>query len=138
MRSNTEIPLRCRSFGGDLGAIRARLMAGLGGRRACRASTAMHTNMQTDHRRPVAAEQTAAQATFSASSSDDDERVQLIAFCSGGERYAVDILEVQQIASLSQATPGTLGAGPHSERVAFMLRGEMVPILDLRLRGRPT
>ena len=98
----------------------------------------MHTNTQADHRRPDAAEQTAAQVPFSTSSPDDDERVQLITFSSGGERYAVDILEVQQITSLSQVTFGTLGTGPHSEHVAFVLHGETVPILDLRPRARAT
>jgi chemotaxis signal transduction protein len=95
----------------------------------------MHINTQADHMRPAATEQAAAQVTFAASSPDDDERVQLITFCSGGERYAVDILEVQQITSLSQVT---LGTSPHSERVAFVLHGETVPILDLRPRARAT
>jgi chemotaxis signal transduction protein len=95
----------------------------------------MHTNTQADHRQPAATKPTAAQVTFSASSPDDDERVQLITFCSGGERYAVDILEVQQVSSLSQVT---LGNGAYSERVAFVLHGETVPILDLRPRARAT
>jgi chemotaxis signal transduction protein len=98
----------------------------------------MHTNAQVDHRRPAVAAQTAARETFSASSSDDDERVQLITFCSGGERYAVDILEVQQIASLSQVTLGTPGTGPRSGPVAFVWHGETVPILDLRSGARAT
>jgi hypothetical protein len=64
----------------------------------------MHINTQADHGPPAAARQTSAQATFPASSPDDDKRVPLVTFCSGGERYAVDIPEAQQIISQSQAS----------------------------------
>ena len=91
----------------------------------------MHTNTQ------AARMQSAAVQEASFASSHEDERAQLITFSNGGEQYAVDIQDVQEIISLSQVIVG-LAPGPrsHRERVAFMLRGEPVPILDLLSSGR--
>jgi chemotaxis signal transduction protein len=108
-------------------------MAGLGGRQPdARPQPAMHTNTQAERRRSAAVEQAATQETSFAS--DDDERAQLITFATGGEQYAVDIHDVREITSLSQVTLGPAVG----ERVAFMLHGETVPILDLRSHGRTT
>lgn len=96
-------------------------------------SQAMHTNAA--QRWPAAAQQTSAQETSFASSLDDDECAKLITFSIGGAQYAVDILEVQEIRSLSE---GAGAAGSHSGCAAFMLNGETVPILDLRPAGPAT
>ena len=48
---------------------------------------------------------------------NNDECAQLITFSIGGQRYAVDILEVQEVRSLSE---GAVTAGPHSGCAAFM------------------
>jgi purine-binding chemotaxis protein CheW len=95
----------------------------------------MRTNTQAAQRWPAAAQQTPAQEPSFAPSLNDDECAQLITFSIGGQRYAVDILEVQEVRSLSE---GAVTAGPHSGCVAFMLNGETVPILDLRLAGPAT
>jgi chemotaxis signal transduction protein len=95
----------------------------------------MRTNTQAAQRWPAAAQQTPAQETSFAPSLNNDECAQLITFLIGGQRYAVDILEVQEVRSLSE---GAVAAGPHSGCAAFMLNGETVPILDLRLAGPAT
>jgi purine-binding chemotaxis protein CheW len=94
----------------------------------------MRTNTQAAQRWPAAAQPTPAQEAF-APSLNNDECAQLITFSIGGQRYAVDILEVQEVRSLSE---GAVTAGPHSGCAAFMLNGETVPILDLRLAGPAT
>ena len=95
----------------------------------------MRTNTQAAQRWPAAAQQTPSHETSFAPSLNNDECAQLITFSIGGQRYAVDILEVQEVRSLSE---GAVAAGPHSGCVAFMLNGETVPILDLRLAGPAT
>jgi purine-binding chemotaxis protein CheW len=95
----------------------------------------MRTNTQAAQRWPAAAQQTPAQQTSCAPSLNSDECAQLIIFSVGGQQYAIDILEVLEVRSLSQVV---LAAGPHSKFAAFMLHGERVPILDLRLAGPTT
>jgi purine-binding chemotaxis protein CheW len=100
----------------------------------------MRTNTQAAQRWPAAAQQTPARETSFAPTSNGDECAQLITFSIGGQRYAVDILEVQEVRSLSEGavTAGPHSTGPHSSCVAIMLNGETVPILDLRLAGPAT
>jgi purine-binding chemotaxis protein CheW len=95
-------------------------------------SQVMRTNTQAAQRWPAAAQQTPAQETSFAPSLNSDECAQLITFSIGGQQYAIDILEVLEVRSLSQVA---FAAGSHSRFPAFMLHGETVPILDLRSAG---
>jgi chemotaxis signal transduction protein len=94
----------------------------------------MRSNTQAAQRWPAATQQTPAQEA-SLPSTLDEGSAQLITFLIGGHQYAVDILEVLEVRSLSE---GAVAAGPHSGCVAFVLNGETVPILDLRLAGPAT
>jgi purine-binding chemotaxis protein CheW len=86
----------------------------------------MQTNTHAAQRWPAATQQT---------SSCLDECAQLITFSIGGAQYGVDILDVQEVRSLSE---GALAAGPHSGCVSFILNRDTVPILDLRPAGPAT
>lgn len=49
-----------------------------------------------------------------------------------GQRYAVDLMQVCEIRQLQ--TPGSLAAAPGGLRGSINLRGELVPIIDLRAK----
>ena len=59
---------------------------------------------------------------------------QYLTFLLGGQEYAIDILQVQEIKSWGPVTP-LPGASPHVLGVVN-LRGVLVPLVDLRIRFR--
>jgi purine-binding chemotaxis protein CheW len=61
-----------------------------------------------------------------------DEVVQLCTFRIGGEDYAVDILRVREIIRPRPVTP--VPRAPASVEGVIRLRGEVVPVLDVRKR----
>jgi purine-binding chemotaxis protein CheW len=69
-----------------------------------------------------------AQHTFQASLADQ----QYLGFPLGEERFAIEILRVQEIRALTAITP-IPNAPPHIRGV-INLRGTIIPVIDLRLR----
>lgn len=59
-------------------------------------------------------------------------QVELLAFRCGGQRYAVDIMDVREIRSWSQPTP--LPHAPPYMRGMVNLRGMVLPVMDLAQR----
>ena len=63
---------------------------------------------------------------------DSPESQRVLAFKIGSQSYAVDILQVCEIRSYS--APMKLAHSPCDQLGVMNLRGEMVPVVDLRLR----
>jgi purine-binding chemotaxis protein CheW len=70
--------------------------------------------------------------TGNAGGGDDDSPVQLCTFRVGGEDYAIDIMRVREIISPLPVTP--VPRAPTFLEGVFRLRGEVIPVLDVRKR----
>lgn len=71
---------------------------------------------------------------FRKTTSDADEYVQMISFSVGTERFGVEILVVQEIIMMSAITE--IPNSPHFVEGVINLRGNIIPVLDLRKRLR--
>jgi purine-binding chemotaxis protein CheW len=60
------------------------------------------------------------------------EREEFLTFRLGGEEYAIDILQVQEIRAQESAT--RIATAPEFIRGVINLRGTIVPIVDLRVK----
>ncbi len=60
------------------------------------------------------------------------ERVQVVSFHLGGEEYGVDISQVQEIIRMVDITH--VPRAPHFMEGVINLRGQLIPIIDLRTR----
>ena len=60
------------------------------------------------------------------------ERAEYLTFRLGGEEYAIDILQVQEIRANESAT--RIATAPEFIRGVINLRGTIVPIVDLRVK----
>jgi purine-binding chemotaxis protein CheW len=58
------------------------------------------------------------------------ETLQLVTFKLTGQKYAVDILKVQEINNMKEIT--TIPNAPHYLEGAINLRGKVIPVLNLR------
>ena len=64
------------------------------------------------------------------------ERVQIVSFALGSEEYGVDISQVQEIIRMVEITH--VPRAPHFMEGVINLRGQLIPIVDLRTRfGMP-
>ena len=64
------------------------------------------------------------------------ERVQIVSFSLGSEEYGVDISQVQEIIRMVEITH--VPRAPHFMEGVINLRGQLIPIIDLRTRfGMP-
>ncbi len=69
--------------------------------------------------------------------SDSTDELQLVCFSINGEEYGVDIYRVQEINRVVEVT--SIPEAPYYVKGIINLRGNVIPILDLRLRlGFPT
>lgn len=64
------------------------------------------------------------------------QELQLVAFCLQGEEFAVDIQKVREVLKITQITP--LPQSPEFIEGVINLRGEVLPVVDLRKRFRLT
>jgi purine-binding chemotaxis protein CheW len=62
------------------------------------------------------------------------QELQLVAFCLQGEEFAVDIQKVREVLKITQITP--LPQSPEFIEGVINLRGEVLPVVDLRKRFR--